>query len=580
MPVESARREAGTRAPRVVPAPGAHLRRRGESIRAGTVLSRAGRRLRRGRRRARGARGRRSVRVYRRPRVAIAVTGNELVPAVREARPGPAARLERSDARRALPRARLGAARSRRRVADEPDAVRAALRQAGGARGHPHHDAAASRRATSTCCPRRPSGAGFEILFHGVADAARQADRVRRAAAETLWFGLPGNPVSTSVCFHVFVRVALDALRGRREPAGPEFVPARLTRRPRASGAARDLPRREPADRGRREPSSRRSRSARQPRPRRARARERPHPRARPDAATLPAGQRRGMPAGCEGSVSPRPRPGAARTEVGHRSDARVRRRPIAYTLVAPARRASCWCSRPASGGCAWRARICSSPTISSAAATTSSALDFRGHGDSGGAYAFGASEATTCRRSSTSSWARESCTRASRCSASRWAASIAARGARARPELPCRALAMISSPADLRALRPKPWKAGAHPAGAPAPRRADAEARGANAASARKPGPAESIAPLAIPKLIVTAEGDWLVDPRTAATLAAGGRAAGGRTCTSTLPGSLHADALVKVVPAAAAAAARPLVRRERAAVAARPSAFVSRLA
>ena len=49
----------------------------------------------------------------------------------------------------------------------------------------------------------------------------------RRGAA--FWFGLPGNPVSTSVCFHVFVRVALDALSGA-EPAGPVFVSAFLTR--------------------------------------------------------------------------------------------------------------------------------------------------------------------------------------------------------------------------------------------------------------------------------------------------------------------------------------------------------------
>jgi len=38
----------------------------------------------------------------------------------------------------------------------------------------------------------------------------------------TLVFGLPGNPVSSLVCFEVFVRPALLALQGAREP-GPHF---------------------------------------------------------------------------------------------------------------------------------------------------------------------------------------------------------------------------------------------------------------------------------------------------------------------------------------------------------------------
>jgi molybdopterin molybdotransferase len=40
---------------------------------------------------------------------------------------------------------------------------------------------------------------------------------------DTLVFGLPGNPVSTLVCFELFVRPALLALQGARDPA-PELV--------------------------------------------------------------------------------------------------------------------------------------------------------------------------------------------------------------------------------------------------------------------------------------------------------------------------------------------------------------------
>ncbi len=43
----------------------------------------------------------------------------------------------------------------------------------------------------------------------------------------TLVFGLPGNPVSSLVCFELFVRPAVLALQGAREP-GPEFRPGAL----------------------------------------------------------------------------------------------------------------------------------------------------------------------------------------------------------------------------------------------------------------------------------------------------------------------------------------------------------------
>ena len=84
---------------------------------------------------------------------------------------------------------------------------------------------------------------------------------------------------------------------------------------------------------------------------------------------------------------------------------------------------------------------------------------------------------------------------------------SIAAQSLAMRPDLPCRALAMISSPADLRALRPKPWKAGAlrqvrlrhalHP-----PRLS------ARQLAVRKPRADEAVASLRFPKLIVSSEG------------------------------------------------------------------------
>jgi molybdopterin molybdotransferase len=43
----------------------------------------------------------------------------------------------------------------------------------------------------------------------------------------TLLFGVPGNPVSVLVCFELFVRPALAALQGARQP-GPAFRRAAL----------------------------------------------------------------------------------------------------------------------------------------------------------------------------------------------------------------------------------------------------------------------------------------------------------------------------------------------------------------
>jgi len=73
---------------------------------------------------------------------------------------------------------------------------------------------------------------GAEFLFTG---ALIQPGRPvvfgrapRRTGAEaTPFFGLPGNPVSTMVCFELFARPVLDALSGAR-PAPLQFVKARL----------------------------------------------------------------------------------------------------------------------------------------------------------------------------------------------------------------------------------------------------------------------------------------------------------------------------------------------------------------
>jgi molybdopterin molybdotransferase len=226
VPVEDVRRENGRVVPSRVPRPGEHVRRRGESVAAGTVLLRRGRRLAAADVALAALAGAEPLPVRRRPRISIAVTGNELVPA--SATPGPAQlRDSNGPMLAALCRSRGWPAVMRHAVADEESAVRRLFADAGGA-----EDVLVTSGGVSAgdldLLPEHAERAGFEILFHGVAVRPGKPIAFGRRGA-TLWFGLPGNPVSTSVCFHVFVRTALDSLEGA-DPAGPAFVQALLTR--------------------------------------------------------------------------------------------------------------------------------------------------------------------------------------------------------------------------------------------------------------------------------------------------------------------------------------------------------------
>src|SRR5262249_56449214 len=88
IPVEHASREGDMVVFDEAPAPGAHLRRRGESIRAGSILVAAGRKLTPGDIALAALTGADSLAVRRRPRIAVAATGNELVPAGQAVAPG------------------------------------------------------------------------------------------------------------------------------------------------------------------------------------------------------------------------------------------------------------------------------------------------------------------------------------------------------------------------------------------------------------------------------------------------------------------------------------------------------------
>jgi pimeloyl-ACP methyl ester carboxylesterase len=175
-------------------------------------------------------------------------------------------------------------------------------------------------------------------------------------------------------------------------------------------------------------------------------------------------------------------------------------------------------------------------------------ALDFRGHGDSGGAYSFGALEALDVKAVLDEVVGPGRPYRRFAMLGLSLGGTISADALGYFPHLPCRALAMISSPADLKTLRPRPWKTGAMKQVSlrnvvRMPRLS------ASKLLARKRSVPDSLSRLAFPKLIVTAEDDWLVDPSHGRILAQAA-APPEEHVHLDLPGSLHADALVRHVP------------------------------
>jgi molybdopterin molybdotransferase len=222
---ELAREQDGTVAPERAVEVGRHIRHRGEDVRAGDVLAPAGEPLTLPRVSALASAGVGEVPVWRRPRVAALVTGSELLPPGAPPEPG---RIHESNGLMiALLAARAGAvAGTQRQVPDDREATTEAVRRAldeadvlvvsGGVSVGPHDHV---RPAFAAC--------GVEEVFW----------RVRIKPGKPLWFGragdgrpvfgLPGNPLSTIVCFCVFIAPALRRLAGETG-ALPALQPGRL----------------------------------------------------------------------------------------------------------------------------------------------------------------------------------------------------------------------------------------------------------------------------------------------------------------------------------------------------------------
>ena len=203
--------------------PGENVRPRGGDARTGDVIVERGDVLRPPQLGALAAAGVVLVRCARMPRVSVLATGSELRTPGEQLAPG-----EIYESNSVLLAAQLESVGAEvtvlHSVGDDEAATRAALERglesdvlvtSGGVSVGPHD---LVRGALSEL--------GAEEVFWRV--AVRPGKPIAFAVrGGTLVFGLPGNPVSSLVGFELFVRPALLALQGARDP-GPAYLPGRL----------------------------------------------------------------------------------------------------------------------------------------------------------------------------------------------------------------------------------------------------------------------------------------------------------------------------------------------------------------
>jgi molybdopterin molybdotransferase len=215
---------------------GANVRPQGGDLRAGEVVVPAGARLGPAQLGALAAAGIADISSTARPRATVLSTGSELRRPGEELEPG-----QIYEANSVLLAAQLESAgavvEQLDAVADDEEAHRAALDRgldadvlvtSGGVSVGPH-DLVRSVGAEL----------GIKEVFWGVAVKPGKPlwFGVR---GETLIFGLPGNPVSSLVCFELFVRPTVLSLQGASEPL-PRFQPGRLARSLRPNAVRTEL---------------------------------------------------------------------------------------------------------------------------------------------------------------------------------------------------------------------------------------------------------------------------------------------------------------------------------------------------
>lgn len=206
--------------------PWQHVLRIGEDIAAGEPVFARGRRLRPHDLGALTGLGITRVAVYRRPKVGLIATGDEIVPPERQPRPGQVRNINQFSL--AAMAAEAGAAVTDYGVVpDRPDRLQKTLATAL-ARNDVVMFSGGSSVGTKdltteviTAFPRS------EIVFHGISVAPGKPTILARALGKPV-VGLPGHPVSALVIFDLFAAPLLRVLGG--ESPSAVFAPRRTVR--------------------------------------------------------------------------------------------------------------------------------------------------------------------------------------------------------------------------------------------------------------------------------------------------------------------------------------------------------------
>jgi molybdopterin molybdotransferase len=240
--IEYTRREAERVACERAVTAGENVVAKGAEVRGGATVLARGARLRPAHVALLAAMGRKSVKVFRQPRVAVLATGDEIVEVGAKAKPF---QIRNSNTYSlAAQIAAAGGDPARLPIApDESSALRLLL-----ARGLKADLLLISGGVSAGKYDLvEPVLAGFDaqFLFTG---ALIQPGRpivcgtAKYGRRRVPFFGLPGNPLSTMVCFELFARPVLDALSGAK-PSPLRFVRAELASEVRAkTGLTRFLP--------------------------------------------------------------------------------------------------------------------------------------------------------------------------------------------------------------------------------------------------------------------------------------------------------------------------------------------------
>ena len=191
------------------PKPGANVRRRGEDVQADALLFPAGRELGLGDAGALWGQGLERVEVRRRPRVSVASSGDELCD-VGAATEGKIVDSN-SPVIASLARSAGAVATQVGRAADSLESMRSVF--ARGLEADVLITVAGASVGEKDFTREALVSLGVEIDFWKVAMKPGKPLAFGRRA-DTLVFGLPGNPLSAMVTFEVFVRPALRALQG------------------------------------------------------------------------------------------------------------------------------------------------------------------------------------------------------------------------------------------------------------------------------------------------------------------------------------------------------------------------------